>query len=85
MGVVSGAKNVPIDVVAAGGGAASDVLRAWSGDGAGGRFALGCVGKRGGVSMVSRTLNHWLGMGSISGGLKRNFGVPLIVIPELLD
>ncbi len=80
-----GAKNVHIDVLEAGGGDASDVVRALTGYAARGGFDLVCVGKRGGVSTVSRTLNHWLGMGSISGGLKRNFGVPLIVIPELLD
>jgi nucleotide-binding universal stress UspA family protein len=80
-----GAKDVYVDVLQADGKDASDVVKVLTGYTAKGGFDLVCVGKRGGISGLSRTLNHWLGDGSVSDMLSKESAIPtLIVVPDSL-
>ncbi len=77
-----GAEDVHVDVLQADGEDASDVVKVLATYAASGGFDLVCVGKRAGLSGLSRTLNRWLGDGSVSDMLSKEPQIPtLIVVP----
>ena len=81
-----GARDVRVDVVQAGGDDAGEVVNALTKYVGQGGFDLVCLGKRENLSAVSRTLNHWLGDGSVSDGLVTNElgGALVVVVPTVV-
>ena len=81
-----GAKDVRTEVIQAEGDDAGEVVKVLTKYAVQGDFDLVCVGKRQGLSAVSRTLHHWLGDGSVSDGMAKEQlrGAVVVIVPTIV-